>query len=473
MFLELDKKTKEKAAVIDVKGNSVTYGELIECGKNLENYINRRTVVFILAQNNVETLKMYIACMINKIVPLLIDARTNVSLLQRLIDLYHPSYIWGNKERLKQLEYLQYVDCIDENCGLVETFLSEYELFEELSLLLTTSGSTGSPKLVRHSYQNIERQAENISLFFELDGSERPMVDLPIMYTYGLSIVNSHLFVGATVLVTDESIVSKRFWQFFKEEGATSFTGVPYSYELLKQIRFFKMDLPSLRVLSQGGGKMPKELQKEFVEYIQSKNGKYYATYGQTEGSARMAYLPPELALKKCGSIGMAIPNGKLYLKDEQDNLIVIPNVEGELYYEGPNVTLGYAVCGEDLKKGDERFGVLATGDVAYMDEDECFYIVGRKKRFLKLFGYRVSLDECEILIQTEFMVECACIGNDQQMIVCITDKEKIEAVKTFLLKKTSLYPTAVKVVAVDKILRNPAGKILYNELERYVGIEK
>ena len=472
MFLSIDKKDPRKTAAIDSAGRKCTYGDLVCFSRDLRKMIPGRELVMVLSQNDIPTLFLYLGCMINRIVPILIGNTMEKDAIKNLIEKYKPAYIAGQKELLEELKFEGGISLWEkEETILVHNTEERPVLYPELSLLLTTSGSTGSPKLVRHSYDNIEKQAGNIAAFFEMDGTERPMVDLPIMYTYGLSIVNSHLYAGATVLLSTESIMNKSFWTFFRENGATSFTGVPYSYELLKRLRFFHMDLPSLNMLSQGGGKLPEELQKEFAGYIMEKGGKYYATYGQTEGSARMAYLPPELALEKCGGIGKAIPNGCLYLMDEHGKRICQPGVQGEMYYEGPNVTLGYAENAKDLAKGDERNGILATGDIAYFDGDGCFYIVGRMKRFLKLYGYRVSLDECEMIIRSKYAVDCACTGNDRKLYICLTDQELEAEIREFLLSKTGLYAMAVETRIVDGIPKNPAGKTLYQTLNEKIGV--
>lgn len=284
-----------------------------------------------------------------------------------------------------------------------------------MSHLLPTSGSTGSPKLVRHCYANIEAAALNISTFFELKVTDRPLMVLPLYYTMGLSIVFSHFQVGATILITDLSMTDRAFWNFIKTERATSFTGVPYSFEILNLMRFFRMDLPDLELLTQGGGRMSKELNLKFAEYCREHGKRWVATYGQSEGTARMAYLPPEYAVSKCGSIGFAVPNGELSLMDSEGNTITLPNVEGEMCYRGRNVTLGYALEREDLLLGDERHGFLRTGDLAYRDKDGCYYIVGRMGRFLKLYGMRIGLDECERIIKGRYPIECACVGTDDK----------------------------------------------------------
>lgn len=463
MFLELDRKDKDKIAMIDSRGQRVTYGEIVQFGSLFSEMIGRRTLIFVLNHNCVGSAMGYLGAMINHTVPLMLGDSMDKELLEELIRIYRPAYLWkplemaaeGEARVLEQYGY-----------ALVKTGLTPYPMYEELSLLLTTSGSTGSPKLVRHSYANLEAQARNISAFFELDDTERPMLDLPINYTMGLSVLNSHLYSGATVLLTDLNVLSPKYWEFFKGEKATSYTNVPYGYEILKKLRFFRMDLPSLKLITQGGGKLNEELQREFAEYAERTGRKFILTYGQTEGSARMAYLPAEYALEKSGSIGKAIPNGRLYLVNDEGNEITEPDVIGEMMYEGPNVTLGYAQSGEDLLLGDERHGVLPTGDMVRRDADGFFYIVGRKKRFLKLCGYRVGLDECENLIRAAFDTECACVGDDTCMRIYVTIGQGHDEIKHYIAEKTNINSGSFQICYVDKLPRNEAGKILYNKLQ-------
>ena len=194
--------------------------------------------------------------------------------------------------------------------------------------------------------------------------------------------------------------------------------------------------------------------------------------YGQCEATARMGYLPADKALEKCGSMGIVIPGGRFNLIDSDGNDIKEPNITGELVYEGANVTLGYAECMEDLSKGDERGGVLQTGDMAQRDEDGFFYIVGRKKRFLKIYGNRVNLDEIDRLIKAKYCdCECASAGIDDHMYIFVTNESKAEEIRSFVIEKTKLNPKAFKAVVINQIPKNDAGKILYKELAKYYDI--
>ena len=405
----------------------------------------------------------YIGALSNKIVPLIIHSHTESGLFQNLLAAYRPEYLWL-PERLGH-EYGSEVIFGFKHYILVKTGMTPPPLYKELSLLLPTSGSTGSSKLVRHSYKNVEANARNVSLLFGLDKHERALAALPIYYTMGLSVISSHIYAGATILLTGKSLTDGKFWTFMKEHRATSFTGVPYSFEVLQKLRFFRMDLPHLQLITQGGGKMDEKLFRTCAGYAEKNGKKFIATYGQTEGTARMAYLPAHLASSKICSIGRAIPNGELSLVDEQGKLILEKEATGQLIYKGPNVTLGYAFSADDLIRGDENQGVLFTGDLARRDADGCYYIIGRIGRFLKLFGLRVGLDECERIIKAEYNLSCACTGTDKGMYVYITDGKFTDKVLDLLIRKTHIIASAFKVIVIPEIPKNEAGKILYSKL--------
>jgi len=462
-MLNIDVHQRESLAAIDSAGNILKYGELIDFSIQIAQYIPKRSVVFLLMTNNTGGIAWSIGSINAEIVPLLLNAHIDSALFQQLYDLYTPQFICVPEKQKKNYDF----PVVTEQYGytLMNTGNEAYPVYEELSHLLPTSGSTGSPKLVRHCYRNIEAAGLSISTFFELTSSDRPLLVLPLYYTMGISVVFSHLYVGATVLITDLNMTDKAFWTFMKGQRASSFTGVPYSFEILKLMHFFKMDLPDLTLLTQGGGKMPRPLNLQFAEYAQEHGKRWIATYGQTEGTARMAYLPPEYAVSKVGSIGRAVPNAELSLVDKYENLIETPYTEGEMCYRGKNVTLGYSLKKEDLRLGDERNGFMRTGDLAYKDEDGCYYIVGRMGRFLKLFGMRIGLDECEQIIKAKYPVECACVGTDEKMTVYIVDGQYAQPIRQELVEKTKIVASAFDIQIIESIPKNDVGKILYNQL--------
>lgn len=457
MFLNLDKKPKKKIAVIDDSNRIITYGEICEFSSQFSRYIRERTLIFILSENKIGSLLGFVAALSNHIVPLIISANTEENIYIKLRDMYRPEYMWMPCEKCEMLGYDVVFTAWDYT--LVKTSFPKVKMYEDLSLLLPTSGSTGSPKLVRHSYRNIEANAENVSRLFELIGDERAMAILPMHYTMGLSVIASHLHAGATLLLSMKSLLDKDFWTRLKE--ATSFTGVPYSYEILAKMRFTRMALPNLKVITQGGGKLTPEMFMLLAQYAKANNKKFIATYGQSECTARIAFLPAELALSKTCSIGYAEPGGQLSIVDSNGNETFDGEATGEMVYRGENVTLGYATCLEDLMKGDENKGVIYTGDLARRDSDGCYYIVGRLKRFLKIFGLRIGLDDIENLIKQEYKVDCYCKGNDEKLVILLTNSKIAEELPNFVESKTRLFHQKVEVQIVDTIFRNEAGKVI------------
>lgn len=458
----------DNVALVDENGLQITYGQLNTNAQALAGFIGRRCLVFSLCRNEIGSVLGYVAFVNNGIVPVQLNSHLEAGLLEKLLETYEPSYLWASKDQVKLFPTMKEVWSAYDYCLLKTEYEKEYKLNDELALLITTSGSTGSPKLVRQSAINLLDNATSIAEYLKLDASERPISTLPMNYVYGLSIINSHFLVGATLLLTEKGLMQKEFWKFFKEAEATSFGGVPYTYEMLDRLRFYRMDLPSLRTMTQAGGKITPELHEKFAAYAAEKGKNFVVMYGAAEATSRMGYLPPEKAVEKKGSMGIPIPGGKFILVDADGKEITTPRTTGELVYEGKNVTLGYAECGDDLIKGDERHGRLETGDMAQFDEDGYYYIVGRKKRFLKIYGNRVNLDEIDRMIKGEYEIEVASAGVDDHLYIFVTDEKMAELVREFVVQKTKLNPAAFKTIVIEEIPKNDSGKTLYKELTKY-----
>lgn len=471
MFLNIDKKKSDSLALVDNEGNRITYGALTELMEKVGGLVEPRTLIFNLCKNTAGSMIGYLGFVECGAVPVMLNAKLDDSLLKDLLDIYTPAYIWLPVEEQYRFGY----EKIYESYGyiLLKTGNEPYPMNEKLQLCMTTSGSTGSPKFVRYKRGNLEANAKNVAIAFGWTEKERAICDLGMQYTMGLNVINTHLYVGATVLLTTYNLLSPEFWEYIKLERGTNFTGVPFSYDIFFRLHFERMDLPDLRTLSQGGGKLTEKRFIQLAEYAQKNGKRFIASFGTTETSARMACLPSELAISKTGSIGRAIPEGELFLIDENGKVLADPVAEGEMCYKGPNVTMGYAVCKEDLLKGDEFNGIYHTGDLARRDEDGCYYVTGRLSRFLKLLSYRVSLDQSERLIQQEFNIECACSGTDHQMNIYIVDESKKTEVLRFISEKTGLFKNLFKVFVVPEILRNESGKIRYKEMDVEYAREK
>jgi len=354
--------------------------------------------------------------------------------------------------------------------GLYRLGHEAFPIHGDLALLLTTSGTTGSRNFVRLSRANLLENARSIVAYLGIGLAERAVTTMPLSYTFGLSILHSHLLAGASVVMTESSMVAPGFWNAVKGLGVTSLSGVPFLFDVLKKLRFASMDLPGLKTLTQAGGRLGPDLAAEFAQVAAAKGMRFVVMYGQTEATARMAYLPPDRTLDKPASIGIAIPGGRITLEGDDGAEIAAPGATGELIYWGPNVSLGYAQGADDLAKGDENNGRLATGDLGYRDEDGFFFLVGRKKRFIKMYGHRVGLDEVERILAAQG-VEAACAGADNDLRIFVAGNAAPAEVKALVKAQTGLGPQGVSVEALAAIPRAESGKVDYAALAKRAGL--
>ncbi len=440
-------------------GEIFTYKELQAEVDSMKGYLQSGTLAFCLCSNTIPAIIGYVAFVQKGVATVMLDAEKDTDLLNNLLAIYRPNYVWTPKGKIsgKILFAHHHYDLIDYS-------IDHIEIHPDLALLLTTSGSTGSPKLVRLTQKNLWSNADSIAEYLHITEKEKPVTSLPMYYSYGMSVINSHFVKGATLLLTQKTILEKEFWDFVRNERATSIAGVPYTFEMLKRLRFFRMDLPDLKTMIQAGGKLNAEIAKEYIDFAKEKGKEFIIMYGQTEAAPRMSYLPFEDASNKYASIGIPIPGGIFSIRDENDKEILSTNVDGELVYIGENVCMGYAESPSDLTKGDENHGILHTGDIARRDADGYYYITGRKKRFVKVWGNRVNLDAVEQLV-IPISADCACVGIDDAITVFITDDSLANKVKTLLAEKTGLNIRAFKIKIVPSIPKKPSGKIDYSQL--------
>ncbi|MGN0363272.1 MAG: AMP-binding protein [Bilifractor sp.] len=464
----------DRVLAVDDRGRKYYYGQILEIAEQTAP-VTAGELVFVLAGNTPGILLTYLALLKNRAVPVLLPTTIPPDQLGGLFRRYHPSCVLYTDADTGTVRRALSAAAGKEPGGirrceesiLASTGFSSPQLHRDLALLLPTSGSTGSPKLVRLSRQNLEANTASIISYLQIDEKERPITPLKLSYSYGMSIIHTHVQVGATILLTDCGLLDKTFWKRAVGECATSLSGVPYSYEMMRRLRVQDMYLPALKVLTQAGGKLPQDLQREVATWCEKTGRRFYVMYGQTEASPRMGYLPYQMALKKPGSMGIAIPGGHFHLETEEGETIQEAEQTGELVYQGENVSMGYATCDKDLKKGDERGGVLHTGDMAWRDEDGYYYIVGRKARFIKLLGVRVSLDAVEQFLQKTWPEsDFAVTGSDGDLRIYTDNPSQSGDEVEKLLNTTYAWPLRlIHVLQIHRIPRTEGGKIRYKEL--------
>lgn len=448
-------KASGSLAVIADDGLELTYADLVTRVDDFAGRIPRRSVVMVLTTRRLPALIGVIACLSRDLVLLPVDAGLDADRVKRLVDGYRPDFLW----RPDGGGYV--LDDLRGSRG------DRPDPHPDLALLLSTSGSTGHPKMVRISGANVRANAAAIASCLGLVPSDRYISTLPLDHTYGISMVTASLQAGAAILVTERTPVQREFWEFFRQAGASVMGGVPYSYEMLRRLGFLRRQLPSLRVLSAAGGKLSDDLQREFSAYAAREGKSLVLMYGQSEATALMASLSADRAAERIGSIGTGC-GGRLRLVGDDGEEIAAPGVTGEIVFSGPGVSLGYAESGADLARGDERGGSLASGDLAKYDEDGFLYVVGRRRRFLKLQGNRINLDAVEELVREAFpSVECACVGTDERMRIFVAGAgaDPVSGIRTLVSDRTGLSASLFEVIPRESIPRTAAGKTAYSEL--------
>lgn len=333
----------------------------------------------------------------------------------------------------------------------------DLEIHPDLSLLLSTSGSTGSAKLVRLTRANLAANASSIAEYLGLTPAERPITSLPMPYSYGLSVINSHLHAGAAIVLSEDGVLRREFWDAVDRYRCTSFAGVPYTYQLLLQAGLLATKGASLKTLTQAGGRLEERLIAQMLKLAGERGWQFFVMYGQTEATARISYVPFERSGEKIGSVGLSVPGGSLALDGET----------GELIYSGPNTMMGYAESRTDLARGDDLQGVLRTGDLARQDADGFFYINGRLKRFLKLFGKRFNLDDVEKVLSSHFEGALGCHGRDDLLMVAIERCSDPRTAVDLICQLFDLPRTAVQVTAVQELPRTANGKLDYERMRK------
>ena len=352
----------------------------------------RKALTFCFCRNDTPSAAWYLAALEAGHAVALLNGSLDAGLKATLISLYAPDFILASEDTACEADY-EPLPAIGRNRLYRRISPSPLALHPDLRVLLSTSGSTGSPKFVRLTSGNILSNATSIRQALDIRNGDRAIGSLPFHYSYGLSVLNTHLLAGASMVLTNEGLIAPGFWSAIRDHRCTSFAGVPYSYQILNRLKLDDLQVPSLLTMTQAGGKLHDDLIAKFHRVMSQRGGRFFVMYGQTEASPRIATLPFDRLPEKLGSAGLPISGGSFRI-DAPDG------EPGELVYAGPNVMMGYAYGREDLARGDELGGCLHTGDLARLDSDGFLYLLGRMKRDAKVFGLRLNLDEIETMLR-------------------------------------------------------------------------
>jgi acyl-CoA synthetase (AMP-forming)/AMP-acid ligase II len=291
------------------------------------------------------------------------------------------------------------------------------------------------------------------------------VTSLPLYYSFGLSILNSHLMTGAEVVLTGESLVSEDFWTAIKDRKCTSLAGVPYSYEMLDRLDLIKLAPDCLKTLTQAGGKLANELIVKFHEFMENRGGRFFVMYGQTEATARISVLPPDRLPEKLDSVGLPLEGGRLEVWKD-DRPLRQPNAVGEVVYHGDNVMLGYARAREDIGAGDELGGKLRTGDLGYLDDDGFLHISGRVKRIAKVFGLRINLEELESMLRPNGLTAAIAVQDRVILFSEFRSDDGYHDLRRSLAQRLGIHHSGFVFRHIEKLPLTATGKINYRLLE-------
>lgn len=306
-------------SLLGESGVEITYRDLAERVRRFAGPLGDTcSLVVIVPENCVEAVVAYLACFSHGHGVMLIPPG-QPEFLAKIEALYSPNWMFTR---------------IDDKWRLQSRRNEPVALHPDLAVLLSTSGTRGAIKFVRLSHDNVVSNADSIRKYLNIASSDRAMLSLPFHCSYGLSVLNSHLLAGASLILTERSVTETPFWELFNREAATSLAGVPHTFERLDLICFDQLSLPSQKILIQAGGRFARDKVSRCARLAEKRHCRFFVVYGQTEAALRIASGPPQLLLENPDCIGVAILDGWPVGVDEQ---------EGEPVYDGPNVMLGYA----------------------------------------------------------------------------------------------------------------------------------
>lgn len=427
-------------AIKDDYGNVLTYREAYNEAKQMRELFGKRSLISVLCSKSFVTASFLLKMFILNQPMILIAENADTEYLDRIQERFNPRYFWNGKELISY------------------NFKSEEaEIHKDLALLLATTGTTGNPKLARISYQNLREEIKTGIETFHIQSNQKGIQILPLEHVYGLAFCLYHWYCGACLVVTREQVISNQFAELFDREIINNFAGIPFHYRILKKINFWSKPerKANLNCALTCGAKLSKDEQYWYVSML---GRKFKLCYGQTEVTPTVVVGCFDNPESKLGTIGREAMN----VKASVDN-------NNELWIQSPAVCMGYASDAKDLRKGDENRGIIATGDLAEIDADGYIFLKGRIRRFVKILGNRIGLDDIEELLRNNMSgQEFVCTGEDDELNVYYTEPaENIvqEKCSKVLYEKADIPLSMVRYYRIEEIPRNATGKVLYSKL--------
>jgi acyl-coenzyme A synthetase/AMP-(fatty) acid ligase len=459
-LLERDDAARRARPAIVSGGSTLTYGELGDLVGGVEKSLRHpdKALVLCTGDRELSTLVGYLAALRSGHAVAFMPGTAEV------VAAYRPEFVVpgaGDGEGLGELGYVP-----SESGGRVwrrRTRQPAGDVLPETAVLLATSGSTGSPKAVRLSYAGVAGNSAAVVRALGITPADRAATTLPITHSYGLSVVNTHLLAGASVLLSDRTPLSLALWDEMARTGVTSLAAVPTTYAAFGPAHVKLLARTRIRTMTQSGARLRDELAMRLWQMMADRQGRFFVMYGQTEATARMACLDPGDLPAHLGSVGTAVPGGTLTVGPATGHHGARPG-EGEVHYAGPGVMLGYATGRADLGRG-AGVDTLPTGDLGYL-RDGYLYLTGRTKRIVKVLGVRTSLDDLERLVERPGQPAAVVAGTDDVVyLVGAGDPEVHEKQRRLLAETLGVPGRSVVFHAVHRLPQTASGKIDYRKL--------
>lgn len=448
---------------LHLEGNTVlSYGELAELVGESERVLRHdsKALVLCAGDRDLPTLLAYLAAL------RLGHAVAFLPASNEILSAYQPEFVIpapGSGSGLADLGYHPAAEPIAGTTVFQRNSQSSGEIYGDMALLLGTSGSTGSPKTVRLSCSGLADNTAAVIRALGITASERGPTTLPITHAYGLSVLNTHLLAGASVVLGDQSPLSLATWDHLVRSGATSFAAVPMTYAAFGPAHINLLGRSKVRTMTQSGSRLGDDLTMRLVRMMGQLDGRFFVMYGQTEATSRIARLDPADLPSRLGSVGTAVPGGTITIGSAPGHARAMPG-EGAVLYRGPGVMLGYAGGRADLCRGAE-VDVLDTGDLGYL-RDGYLYLTGRAKRIVKVLGIRTSLDDLERMVERPDHPAAVICGTDDVVhLVGAGDAAVHEQQRRQLVESLGVPSRHVVFRQVDRLPRTPGGKVDYRRL--------
>ena len=462
-FFNTLSKYGKNIALIDENENSYSYKDLNlmvnEYSKSLKNY----NLAFLIANNTLGFIVSYLSLLRSNVLVVLLDRQIKKENLIRLLNLYQPDIIVRTSVDNLPIHNLRCVKN-EKNLGIYLFNENKKIINKKIAQLISTSGTTGSEKFVKQSFEALDDNIKKISNFLKISNEDITITTMDPHYTYALSIINTHIYKGATILLNNSSFFEKKFWEKFKKYKINTFGGVPFHYEILKRLRFHEKDIKNLKYITQAGGKINDLVLDYFIATSEKKNFKFIVMYGQTEAISRISILDYKFLKKYKGSVGKPLRGYKIWINKKND---LDPKKNGGIIFSGKNIMSGYSQNLKDLKK-IENIKKHDTGDIGYINNKGFIFITGRKKRYIKFYGHRINLDDIEKMINLKKTI-CACEEINNKIYLFLLKDINSDFIFNKYLKNIFYSKKNINFFPIKEIPKNRNNKIDYKKLIKFL----